>query len=167
MKYILNIIILTTLILTSCNVSRVQENENDSEVSIENSSSIILLEKSNYKLYKINREIEQSISSQNWKKFISYCDSENYKTQKEMGMEDFQYVFEILNIKSISDGNYIEEINTRMKTIVQMKVSNYQKTNSGGYEFTGYIITSDNLKFEISYEIIFKENQYKITGAVG
>lgn len=116
------------------------------------------------KLYKIRSAIE----SQNWNKFISFCDSTNYYAQTEgIKSNNENYIYEILNIKLESNGNNTKNNFQILSSIFEISFIDYsQSTNS--FLFRGTIVTYTKQKIPFSIQLEKDKNtNFRIVGGWG
>ncbi len=124
-------------------------------------------------LYKLASTLAEAMISHNESDVIKLCDPDHYETQKEIGISDFQYVYEILNITGMEfkdDDNYKKYCKKVFNEIEMVGFNSFDPLSGAEndeYYLFGYIITrsGDTLNFNIT--IVLSDGSYYITGPVG
>ncbi len=114
------------------------------------------------------RKIRSTIESKNWNSFISFCDSANYYAQTEdLGMNDDQYIYEILNIKLETKGDYTQHNHQVLSSIFEATFVDYSYLNNY-YLFRGVIVTYKKQKIPFFIQLRKEnDNDLRIIGGWG
>jgi hypothetical protein len=111
-----------------------------------------------------------AISQQNWKLFVSYCDTENYQAQRKIGIEIPQYIYEILNLETTGGGSYLNRIDATMSSRLTMEIRSFHKTVEASrveYDFSGIITIDGTTEIDFHFLLYDKGHALKIIGGFG
>ena len=173
-------IILTLCVSLTCKsntINNKKENAQEDEIikvdNSENNNKKIPFDTLRINFPKIGELIDSitlTIERHEWDKFIQYCDKENHEQQVSIGINNEQYIFEILNLRTKNDADYIKEIQTILSQIKSMIILTYNYDKGFQeffFQFKGVITTKDNSKYNFWFELKIDENDAKIIGNVG
>ncbi len=134
------------------------------------------IKKKNPELFSYTEDIKKALEQKDWTTFISYCLEDNYQTQKELGIGDQQYIYELLNLKQSNvlmdvDIDYMDLILSTMGQIKKVSTLKYAFIGRGmlgdSYLFKGEIELENGLRVTFQYELLLLNKSFKLFGAVG
>ena|GEM_PF-6084806 len=124
-------------------------------------------------LYKLAFTLKEAMEKHNENSIIELCDDEHYEIQKGMDINDFQYVYEILNISGRDfkdDDNYKKYCKKNFNDIEKVSFDSFDPLSGAAndeFYFFGTIITSSGEKISFNFTVILTGEDYFITGPVG
>lgn len=169
MKSILFLFIIFTSVF-SCSAISAQE---ESSLKFK---KIKKIKKKNPELFSYTEDIKKALEQKDWTTFISYCLEDNYQTQKELGIGDQQYIYELLNLKQ---SNVLMDVDIDYQDLIHSTMGQIKKVSTLKYAFIGRAMLGDSylLKGEIElenglrvtfqYELLLLNKSFKLIGAVG
>ena len=167
MKIHLSHVFISLILLASCGGSKTAQ-----EADASHTNDLIVTRFDDETLNDLLRSAKFYLESKLIDKFIELCDPENYHIQRDMGIDDHQYVIEILNLKTLAthEGNYLSQIEASLdalSTVTYTTMDVVKNNYETGYDVRG-MINYTNDRSSTFYLMVRKRGDLLlITGGVG